>query len=147
MRINYRDLAAAGLFAAIGLFFAIYAGVGLRLGTATRMGPGFFPLALGLVLVGFALAIALNALRSATEPLGPVPWRGIALVTGAVVFFAATIDTLGLAPAMGGATLMAALSPREATWRGALATSAAVTALSVVVFVFALRLPLSVFGP
>ena len=59
MRLNLRDLAAGALFIAIGSFFALSAFLNLPIGRAFAMGPGYFPMLLGLILIGFGLAIAI----------------------------------------------------------------------------------------
>ena len=50
--IDRTDAAAGVLFILFGLFFGIQS-LGLDLGTAFRMGPGYFPLVLAVVLVIF----------------------------------------------------------------------------------------------
>jgi hypothetical protein len=144
---NRRDLAAGAAFVAIGLFFALNAWFGLRLGTARAMGPGYFPVMLGGVLVLLGLAIGASALGRPGEALGAVSWRGIALVTGALVFFAVTARGLGIAAALGGATVLAALATGRNSPRVALAMAAVLTAFCVLVFLVALRLPYPAIGP
>lgn len=79
--------------------------------------------------------------------LGPVAWRGLGLVTLSIAFFAATVRGLGMAAALGVATLLAALSSgRLALWAAA-ALSAVLTTLIIVVFLYALHLPYPVVGP
>ena len=53
MRPNLKDCAAGTLFVAIGLLFAVNAWLGLSIGSAFAMGPGYFPILLGLILIGF----------------------------------------------------------------------------------------------
>jgi hypothetical protein len=57
MRMNPRDLAAGALFIAIGGFFALNAWLNLAVGRAFAMGPGYFPILLGMILIGFGIAI------------------------------------------------------------------------------------------
>lgn len=144
--IDLKDLAAGALFIAIGLFFALDSLLNLRIGQAFSMGPGFFPLVLGGVLVGLGLLIAGLGIGRATEPFGPVPWRGLALVIGAVIFFGATIRGLGMVLSLGGATLMASLASGKMSWRGAVLLTIVLTAFCVLAFIYALRLPYPLFG-
>jgi hypothetical protein len=147
MRVNQKDLAAGALFIAIGLYFAMGAWFGLRIGHSLSMGPGFFPLWLGLILAGFGLVIAVSALRSAPQSLGNASWRGVVLVAGAVVFFGATMRGLGIAPALFVSIMMASLSTDKNNWRTATLISAVLTVFCILVFIYALRLPYDVIGP
>ena len=147
MRVNRKDLAAGAMFVAIGLAFGLHAWLNLRIGAARAMGPGYFPILLGASLVCLGLAIGARALGQAAETLGPVAWRGLVLVTLAIVFFAVTVRGLGMAAALGGATFLAGLaSGRLAPWAAA-ALSAILTTLCIGIFLYALNLPYPVVGP
>ena len=147
MRLNLRDLAAGALFVAIGSTFALTATFKLSIGSAFAMGPGYFPILLGLILIGFGLAIAISGLADPVASFGQVSWRGLGLVTASIVFFALTVRGLGIGPALGGATLLAALSTDRNSLLAALLLSAGLTAFCLVVFVVALRLPYAIIGP
>lgn len=147
MTINYKDVAAGMTFVAIGGFFALDSLLNLRIGKAFQMGPGYFPLILGSILVILGIVIALMAIGKAHEPIGKVSWRGVSLVTLSIVFFAATIRGLGMAPSLGISVFLAAMSSGRMSVLGAVVTSVALTAFSVAAFIYALRLPYPVFGP
>ena len=147
MRVNRKDLAAGAVFVTIGLAFGLNAWFSLRIGAARAMGPGYFPALLGATLVALGLAIGASAVRRSDEAFGPVPWRGLILVTLSIVFFAATVRGLGMAPALGVATFIAALSSGRLTLWDALALSAVLTTLCVLIFLYALQLPYPVIGP
>jgi hypothetical protein len=147
MRLNLRDLAAGALFIAIGSFFSLSAFLNLPIGRALSMGPGYFPIVLGLTLIGFGLAIAIAAVGAPSAPFGQVSWRGVGLVTTSIVFFALTVRGLGMAVALGGATLLAALSSDRNSLVFAILLSLTLTTFCVLVFVVALRLPYPIIGP
>jgi Tripartite tricarboxylate transporter TctB family len=147
MRFNPKDIGAGLLLGAIGLFFAANAWSSLRIGQAVSMGPGYFPVVLGSILVIFAIVIALGGVNKDREHFGAVPWRGIALVLGGVIFFAITGRDLGLAPSLVVATFMAAMSPDTAKPLQSAVLSVAMTAFCLVIFVWALGLPYPVIGP
>lgn len=146
MTINLKDFGAGLLFIAIGLFFTVDALLHLRVGSALNMGPGYFPLVLGGILCALGAAIAVASLGKPNEGIGPVPWHGILMVIGGILFFAVTVRGLGFALALAGGTLMAALSSRRLRLPGALILAAAVAAFGVLVFVYGLRLPYPVLG-
>jgi len=147
MQVNTRDLAAGAVFVAIGLFFGLNAWFGLRIGQAYAMGPGYFPVVLGGVLVALGVGIAAAAVGGAREAIGIIPWRGVVLVSAAILFFAVTVRGLGMAPALAGATFFAALSSGRMSWPGAILLALCLTAFCVLLFLFALRLPYPVLGP
>ena len=54
--MNLKDCVAGTLFVAIGLLFAVNAWLRLSVGSALAMGPGYFPILLGLILIGLGAA-------------------------------------------------------------------------------------------
>jgi hypothetical protein len=140
------DAVAGGLFIAFGLAFGASA-LGLEVGTALRMGPGYAPLALSAVLTLLGLAILLTAFRRTGEAPGRLAWRGMAFLLPAPVLFGLTVRGLGFVPAIFLTALLASFaSPRMKAWQ-ALALALAVTIFSTLVFSVALGLPFRRFGP
>jgi hypothetical protein len=142
-----RDVLAGLVFMAFGLAFAVTAW-SYDIGTALRMGPGYFPLVLGgiLVLLG-ALTVLEGIVAGEGEAIGPVPWRGIVLLTAAVLFFGFTVQRLGLAPSLFVTVLLAAFSSHRTTIVSALAMAFGLTAFCILVFVEALGMPVPLVGP
>ena len=81
------------------------------------------------------------------DEIGGLDWRGMILVTAAVLFFGVTVRGLGVVGALFGATLLAALARSQTSWRLAFVIAAGITALSVLIFIVALRLRLPLVGP
>jgi Tripartite tricarboxylate transporter TctB family len=143
------DILAGLIFVAFGLAFAITS-LRYELGTPLRMGPGYFPLALGGILVFLGLLIVgkgFIASSSAEGRFGSVPWRALLLIVLAVLFFGLTVRGLGLVPATAVTALLAALASSRTGILAALAIAAGLTVLCVLVFVLALQLRLPLFGP
>lgn len=140
------NLACGAIFIAFGLFFALQS-LGLDLGTAFRMGPGFFPLALAIVLILLGAVIALQALRIEGEAIGRIAWRGLLLILPAPIFFGLTVRGLGFVPAIFFTALIASFASIKMTLVQALIISAVLTVFSTLVFVEALGLPFRLFGP
>ena len=134
------------IFIGGGLFFA-YQSLTLDIGTAFRMGPGYFPLVLAIVLVALGLIVLVQAMRVAGEPIGPIAWRGMAFILPAPIFFGLTVRGLGFVPAVFLTALIAAFASRRMGLGMALLLSAALTLFSVAVFSYALGLPFQRFGP
>lgn len=146
LAIDPTNGACGAIFVATGAFFAIQA-LGLELGTTFRMGPGYFPLALALVLIVLGLVVVVQATRVAGEPLGPIAWRGMAFILPAPVFFGLTVRGLGFVPSIFLTCLIAAFASTRMKPLAAIILSAGVTLFSVIVFSYALGLPFQRFGP
>ncbi|WP_269930082.1 tripartite tricarboxylate transporter TctB family protein [Aminobacter sp. HY435] len=146
LSIDPTNGACGALLAATGGFFAVQS-LGLELGTAFRMGPGYFPLALSLVLVLLGLVIIVQATRVEGEPIGPIAWRGMAFILPAPVFFGLTVRGLGFVPSLFFTCLIAAFASTRMKPLAAVILSAGVTLFSVIVFSYALGLPFQRFGP
>ena len=146
-RGSRRDLLAGAVFVGFGLAFGVTAST-YEVGSLVRMGPGFFPLALGglLVLLGVGIAAqALVAERDATS--APVPWRAVVLLVAAPLFFGVTVDDLGLVVSVFVTVFLASLAGRDPQLVPAALVAFSITALCVVIFVYALQLRLPLVGP
>jgi putative tricarboxylic transport membrane protein len=143
---NTQDIGAGVIFIAIGLLFGAGA-LHLELGTALRMGPGYFPLILAGLLVALGLAIVVKGLgRSAPDRL-TVSWRGLVFILAAPVVFGLTVRGLGLAPAIALVALISAFASRRMSVSLAVGLSLGLTVFCVLVFSPGLGLPLRLFGP
>lgn len=143
---NTQDIGAGVIFIAIGLLFGAGA-LHLELGTALRMGPGYFPLILAGLLVALGLAIVVKGLgRSAPDRL-TVSWRGLVFILAAPVVFGLTVRGLGLAPAIALVALISAFASRRMSVSLAVGLSLGLTVFCVLVFSLGLGLPLRLFGP
>jgi Tripartite tricarboxylate transporter TctB family len=143
------DILAGLIFVAFGLAFATTS-LTYDLGTPLRMGPGYFPLVLGGILVFLGLLIVGKGLvsgSSAEGRLGSVPWRALLLMVLAVLFFGLTVRGLGLVPATAVTALLTALASYRTGILAAAAIAAGLTVLCVLIFVLALQLRLPLVGP
>jgi hypothetical protein len=147
MQRALKDILAGLAFAAFGLAFAVVA-TSYEIGTTVAMGPGYFPLALGglLVILGGTIAVK-GFLNGEGGAVGAIPWKALALVLGAVLFFGLTVRGLGLVPSTFGAALMAAFASQRTGVVAALIIALGLTVLSYVIFVLALSLHLPLVGP
>lgn len=115
------------------------------IGTPARMGPGFFPLVLGLMLMALGAGVFLSGWwRRDPEEYGDVQWRAIFFITLAVATGGVLLERFGLAPAVIASTFIGALAERDAKWFRVAIVSALLVAFAWLVFVFGLdlRLPL-----
>lgn len=146
VRRALKDILAGAIFIALGLAFA-FGALAYDIGTPLRMGPGYVPLALGLLLAGLGILVIVKGfLAGEGEPIGDVDWRAAALVTAALIFFGLTVRGLGVIGALFGASLLAALARSQTPVREALVIAVGLTVLSVLIFIFALQLRLPLVG-
>ncbi|MFO1188848.1 MAG: tripartite tricarboxylate transporter TctB family protein [Alphaproteobacteria bacterium] len=146
LRIGTKDLGAGLLFLAFGLFFVIDGLVRLRLGTGMRMGPGYFPVSVGVLLSVIGVVCIITSVGRSDGPIGSVPWRGIVLILGAIVAFALTVNGLGLVLALPLSVTVAAFASRKARLGTVLASAVVLTIFCVLVFNYGLGIPLPLFG-
>ncbi|PSH66202.1 MULTISPECIES: tripartite tricarboxylate transporter TctB family protein [Phyllobacterium] len=146
LSFSSRDLICGVLFILVGLFFAIQA-YGLELGTAFRMGPGYFPLVLAGMLVLLGIVVIIQGTQVEHEPMGPIAWRGILFILPAPIFFGLTVRGLGFVPSLFLTALLAAFASTKMRPGTALLLVGGLTLFSVIVFSYALGLPFRRFGP
>lgn len=142
-----KDLLAGAVFTGLGLAFTITSAT-YEIGTPLRMGPGFFPLVLGGLLVVLGVSIAVTGFVAAEGgEIGTVPWRSLVLLLAAILFFGFTVRNLGLVPTLFVTVLLAGLAGRRPRLIPAVVIAASLTALSVLIFVYVLQLRLQLVGP
>lgn len=143
---NKRDFWAGLMFMAFGILF-----VGLSqqytLGTAAKMGPGYFPTALGILMAILGLIVAIGAFAKGNviTELSKVGWRELGMVLGAVGLFALTLPTLGLMIALILLIAVSAYASHEFSVRDTVIAIIFLMILSYVVFVWGLELQFPVW--
>jgi len=136
-----QDFGAAVVFVAIGLAGA-YFGRDLALGSAGRMGPGYFPAILSWAIVGVGVVVGLKSLALEGPRIEPVQFRPLLVIIAAILLFGFLIGAVGLAISAVLLTVLAAYARREASLWEALALGIGLSAFAVIVFVYALSQPL-----
>jgi uncharacterized membrane protein len=110
-------------------------------GTALRMGPGYFPIILGALLIVFGLAILAYGLRSRERIAGSWSLRALIILPLSLILFGVLMEHAGFVPAMMVLIFGSATASTEFKFVEILLFSIGLTVLSVVVFVWALGLP------
>jgi putative tricarboxylic transport membrane protein len=116
------------------------------LGTAFRMGPGYFPTALGGLLVVIGLVSLMRAAVRAGDPLPPTRIKGLLAVTAAALAFGLLVRRTGLVVALPLLVLVSAAASARFRWGPALALAAGLTLFCTVVFLKGLGVPLPILG-
>ncbi len=143
--LNSKDLWTGLLFIGFGVVaIAIALAGGYDIGTARKMGPGYFPIWIGGALCVIGALLALQATVSAGPPIGRFAVKPLALVTLGSALFGAIVTWLGLAPAIVLLVLIGALASSQFSLVYAVPLAVGLAAGSVLVFVKGLGLPIPV---
>ncbi|MDP3701962.1 MAG: tripartite tricarboxylate transporter TctB family protein [Hylemonella sp.] len=143
------------MFTIVGAAFAIGA-TNYNIGTGARMGPGYFPLMLGIILALLGGMITFKGVVTRTETgdkLGGMAWRPLVYIIGANVLFGILLGGLpkfglpamGLVPAIYGLTILASLAGEKFKLREVLVLATILAIISYGAFVKLLNLQFQVW--
>jgi hypothetical protein len=145
---NPRDFYTGLLFIAFGVTALIMA-QSYAIGTAARMGPGYFPRLLGVLLVVGGGLQSVISIRLTSAPQPDWHWRPLLILLVSVSLFILAAPFLGLLVAGLVLVVVASAASREFRWREALVVGALQGAAAALLFVYGLGVPLPawpVFG-
>jgi len=146
-RRSLPDILAGGIFILIGGAFGV-GSLGYGLGTPLRMGPGAFPLLVGVIVAALGLAIVVKGLIAGeVAAFGPIPWRAIAVIVLAIMFFGFTVRGLGFVPTSAVTALLTTLASTRVRPLMAVAVTAGLTVAATLIFVVGLQLRIPLWGP
>jgi hypothetical protein len=115
-------------------------------GTLFHMGPGFFPVILGVTMTCLGILIALVAAVGGPDDeqmVMPRPeWRAWACILAGPIVFILLGNYGGLIPATFACVFISAMGDRESTWLGSLILAAGVTFFGVLLFSYLLQVSL-----
>ena len=122
----------------------IWVGQDYGLGTVRRMGPGWFPLALGLIGAGLGVLIMISAFLGPPRTSPQVQWRRLLFIAAAFLAFALAVEPLGLPLTILLTTAIGAQADPASRPRETLLLGLGLAAATWAVFVLALGLPIPV---
>ncbi len=134
-----KDFFAGLLFIAFGVA-AIVIGSTYALGTAARMGPGYFPRILGILLIGLGAILALCALRLQGSPVPAFKWRPTVIVLGSVVLVGLIVEQIGLFVSTIGLIFVSSMASHEFRWKEALVSGIFFALLAVAALGFSVAM-------
>jgi hypothetical protein len=156
MRIkSQKDFFAGLMFTIVGVGFAIGAST-YTVGNGARMGPGYFPLMLGILLGLLGGFIIFESLVVATEDgdkIGTFAWRPLGFIIGANVLFGILlgglpklgIPPMGLIIGIYGLTFVAALAGDEFKVKEVAILATVLAIMSYCAFILLLKLQFPVW--
>lgn len=142
---NQEDFWAGVMFIAFGLL-AIYISQDYPMGTAMRMGPGYFPTYLGAIMAVLGAIVAVAALKSSTATkVKPFAWKPMIMLSVAFVLFGWGIDHLGFIPALAGLIVLSAAAGQVFKLSEVLIMTVVLIAGAVGIFIYGIELPYPLF--
>ncbi|MEZ5653700.1 MAG: tripartite tricarboxylate transporter TctB family protein [Burkholderiaceae bacterium] len=145
VRERLDEFIAAVVTAAIGAFIIVEASSYAK-GTLTDMGPGYFPIVLGSVMI--LLAVIMLVTARTTEERKSVEagqLRGTFFVAVAFIAFAFTIEAAGMLVSVFLAVFVSALGNRNTSWLTAALLAVATAVISALVFRVGLGLQIEAY--
>lgn len=152
---SQKDFFAGLMFMVVGIAFA-WGSTNYTIGEAARMGPGYFPLTLGVILTVLGGIVTFQALVIETEDggrIGTAAWRPLFFIIGANLIFglllaglpALHIPAMGMIVAIYALTFVASLAGTEFNAKEVALLATVLAAGSYVAFVVLLKLQFPVW--
>jgi putative tricarboxylic transport membrane protein len=141
---NPEDFWAGVLFIGFGML-AIVISRDFPMGTAMRMGPGYFPTALGGIMALLGVIITLTSFKTTGEKIKPFAWRAMFLLGLAFTIIGWGIDHIGFVPSMFAMIFCSALAGKEFKLLEVLIMSVVLIVGSIALFIYGLELPFPLF--
>lgn len=124
-----KDFWSGLMFIGFGLFFMVWSLTHYQMGTAVRMGPGYFPTVLGGMLTVLGAIVIAGSLVARGESVPQFHLRPLIFVSVAVVLYGYLMKPLGLVGSTAALVFVSAYGGHEFKWKE-------VTILFVILFVF-----------
>ncbi|WP_225784147.1 tripartite tricarboxylate transporter TctB family protein [Xenophilus sp. Marseille-Q4582] len=150
-----RDFFSGVLFCAFGVAFA-WGATTYNVGSGARMGPGYFPLIVGILIAIMGAAITVKAMTVETadgEPVGKIAWKPLIFIIGANLMFGVLLGGLpsiglppmGLIVAIYALTFIAGLAGDKFSFKASAVLATILAVGSYLAFVVALKLQFPVW--
>lgn len=152
---SQKDFFSGLMFTVVGVAFA-WGATTYTVGTGARMGPGYFPLMLGILMAIIGLGVMFNSLVVETadgEKVGKFAWKPLGFIIGANVIFGVLlgglpnlgIPAMGLIAAIYALTFIASLAGDQFRFKEVLILATVLAVGSYVGFVWLLKLQFQVW--
>ena len=142
-RFLTKDFLSGLMFIAFGLL-ALYYGQKLAIGTSVRMGPGYVPHMLALIMMCLGALICVIALVSGSEPVERLKWKPITMVTIGIICFALLFERAGLLPALVVLIFIASLGGEEFKLMEVIGNMVVLAIICTIVFKIGLGMNISI---
>jgi hypothetical protein len=141
---HQKDFWAGVLYIAFGTA-AIVIALDYPLGTANRMGPGYFPRGLGTLMIVLGAILVLRSLKLRGAPIAFPTFKPLLIVLGSVLVFGLVAPKGGLVVAVILLVLLSSLASHEFRLKEAVIASLVMSVFTVLAFAWGLQLQLPVW--
>jgi hypothetical protein len=150
-----KDFFSGLMFLLVGIAFA-WGATTYNIGEGARMGPGYFPLVLGILLAGIGAFTIFESLVVETEdgePVGAIAWKPLGFIIGSNIVFglllggfpAIGFPSFGLIVAIYALTFIAAMAGEEFVWKEVIVLATILAIGSYLAFIMLLKLQFPVW--
>jgi hypothetical protein len=136
-----------------GVLYIVLGGAGFlialdyAMGSAGRMGPGYFPRSLGLILAGVGVLLILRSFRLQGEKISFPTLRPLLIILGSVLLFGLTVNHIGLVLGTILIVLTSSTASHEYRWKESVIAALALAVFVVLAFRYGLNLQLPTWPP
>jgi len=152
---SQKDFFSGLVFTLVGASFA-YGATSYNIGSAARMGPGYFPLLLGIILALIGAFILFKSLVVETptgDAIGAWAWKPLIFIIAGNLLFgillgglpSIKLPAMGLIGAIYGTTLIVSLAGDKFKLKEVLILATVLSAMSYVAFIVVLKLQFPVW--
>ena len=142
---NPKDFWAGLIYVTLGLA-AVYIAQDYEMGTATRMGPGYFPTMLGGLLALIGVASLVRSFYVPGEPVGTLAIKAMLLICGGTLLFALMLRGAGMIVSMIVLVLVSSYASVRFRPGPAVLLAVGLTAFCILVFIRGLGVPMPLVG-
>ncbi|MEI7782754.1 MAG: tripartite tricarboxylate transporter TctB family protein [Betaproteobacteria bacterium] len=152
---SQKDFVSGVMFMVVGAAFA-WGATKYSVGTGARMGPGYFPLMLGILLTVLGAVVTFNGLaieRVGGDKIGKWAWKPLCYIIGANLIFGICLGglpsiglkSLGLMAGIYALTFVASMAEPGWKVKNTLALATVLAVLSYLAFIMLLKLQFPVW--
>lgn len=143
IRIDWKELIGGFVLLGVGIWFLVRA-LRLDVGTATAMGPGYYPMLASGAVIFLSIALLIPAFLRDGDGLR-ISWRPFIGVVASILTFAVVMSYFGLLPAVFLGILVGAAADTRSKPMPAALLALGVSAVVYLIFIYALGLPMRAF--
>lgn len=146
MRLT-KDLLAGLMFCGFGIGAAVIAH-GYEFGSPARMGSGFFPIVIGVLVATMGLILMVRAViwPESSEPVENIPFRPFFFISVAIIVFGVLMEDAGLIAALAALIVIARFAGRDGSPLEVALMVVVLIGIAVAIFVYGLNIRLRL-GP
>jgi hypothetical protein len=142
---NNADFWAGVMFIIFGAA-AVYMSREYPMGSAMRMGPGYFPTYLGVLMILFGLGIGAKGVLKGGNPIGPWAFKPIVVLSLGVIVFGLLIERVGFVPSLVALIILSTFAGNERIrWIEMVLVTIVLVVGAVAVFIYGIGLPYQLF--